>query len=80
MDGFDRPDVRHQIAGGDEYEETNKQGGYIECHDDGDVELYWYCADVVAGGVEGNETSLLLHYDKTNADEVAPDEDRKSVV
>ena len=67
-------DVGDEEAGGYEYEDADEERGHIEQDDKGQVELHGGRVDIITGGVEVDDARLLLQQDKSDADDVSPEQ------
>ena len=65
-------DAGDEVAGTDEDENADDEGGYVEQEDEGDVELHGCLADVVGLWVETYEPRELLEQYDADAEDVAP--------
>ena len=63
--------MRYQEAGGYQYEDGYQERSDVEDDDDGDVEFHGRRVYIVAGGVEVDETRLLLQHHQADAYDVA---------
>ena len=64
-------DARYQVAGRDEYENTNEQGHYVQEDDQGNVYLHRSLADIVGLRVQFDKTRMHLQQNQADADDVA---------
>lgn len=65
-------DAGDEVAGADEDEDADDEGGYVEQEDEGDVELHGRLTDVVGLRVETYEPRELLEQYDADAKDVAP--------
>ncbi len=45
-------DMGNEIAWCYQHEDADKEGGYIQCHDEQPVELHWYRTYIVSLGIQ----------------------------
>ena len=67
-------DVRDEITGSDEYEDTDQQCRQVDEEDDGDVQFHRSLGDVIDLRIKGDDACQLLDDDDSYADDVAPEE------